>query len=424
MASTTPRSYGTPFTTPFRWQDPPRRVPHFKDIWPYPCLPAIRKMGYGAGDNRWDDAVVIDQGEPVGIYVDSNGRRWLVPCVGTTAVTITYGSYDVEQGIENIDSLGSAIGSAGVSSATIPAVLPLGIAKDPIVRSFSYTTGIPAFSDFAQNYKPEYKPTIAKDGIIEIPFYRFGPKAIGDADAGDSIMPGNINGGTISASNRPFLKVANMSSITGATVSNQATVVITVAVGNALEDGRQFTLVTQGNTYTFTVLTSGTPVAADGEFLVGAANTDTATSLKAAIDAVIPTAVATTGIASNAVTVTAAVYGSEGNFTYTELTAISDLSASASNATQDVSRLEVTSVPAIKNLNMIMGKVLLAAKDLYEIGDSVPSLYYMKTTPGLALAGSATGGVPAEFYVAGNSPKGNVLPVDYTEAGFVRILIY
>ncbi len=418
------RPYGTKYSVPFMWQDQPGRTTHLKNIEPHPALPVKRLYGAVIGDGRWQDAVVIEQGEPVGIYRDpTTGRQYIVPATGSGAATATYTSVDVDQLIESLDTPGVAVAAAGTTSASFTKVFPIGVANAPIGRNFSYTNGVRNFpSSLYQNYNPELKPVIANNGVASIPFYRFGALKFGrDPDPGDSIVPKLIT--NISATNRPAFDVANMLAM-GALTATAPSYAITVAAGNGVVAGETFKIHHAGNTYTLTAVAyGGTADTSAGEFVVADASDEatTAANIKATLDVILPPGDLTASVSGAVVTITSLIVGAEGNITATD--AMTDVSGSATNATDTGVIIELSgNAGAVKNLNHVMGKVLQVFRSLDEDGQA-PALSKVVTTPGMGLSGRDTYGIPAHLFQVGNSLRGNVAPNSYNDAGSLRILI-
>jgi len=396
------------------------RTPHLRDIWPAPFLPIKRRLGDPWWDGRWDDGVVIEAGEPVGI-VTWQGRDWLVPCVGTSAATMTYGQYDIDQLIEDIDVPGSAVTSLGASTATLAPVIPLGISLKPVLRNFSYSNGYQIDTVY-ENYSPDLKPTVMSNGRIEIPYLRFGAHAIGAVTPGAPIGPGNVSGGTLSATNRPFLKYFQITETGPAGAGTAATASVTIADTENADDGDTIVISVPfygwSATYTFADTPTGTY-----DVGIGANAAATILLLKAKVNATVPAGVgvaAEGGTGNRTLTITSGVYGTRGNF---EIEATGDHLTDGTVDGVDASGVAAyDNSSSAGNIAFILGYVNEVKASLVELGTE-PFLTHVVTTPGFDLAGRNSGGVPEELRVKGNHPSGDLVPEDYTQAGYVRIEI-
>lgn len=437
------RKLGKPFVEPFLAINVDRTY-HTKDIRPWPYLPAARIAGEGWHDRRWEDNIVILPGEPVGL-VQQFGRSWIVPCIGPTAAgRIQYSALDV--GLTLDITTGEPVDAANIGApsdaGTMPATLPIGIAIEPIRANQVYTTndqpGYAQYPDVWENYDPALKPVVMQMGYIEVPYIRFGANAMGDLDPGENVMVGVISG-PLGAANRPRIIPANFvgtgNDFTAATIAVQLTDNADVAAGDTL------TITSgTGDSVTITVVDAEPDITA-GEFMAGVDAEETVANAVSALQTIMPSgmysSIVISGVDDEIFTITAKALGPEGNFTYeVEEDAAGTWDETIADSANGAATINITgNVASPQNLAYKIGRVQVVFGHLGELEGNrghgkdafgafaEPHLQKMVTTPGLDLAGRDSGGVPAHLRVLGNSSKGNRVPADWSEAGYVRLTI-
>ena len=206
----------TPVTPPFVVQGDGIAPALGDDVRVHPALPILRD----AQDfNRiLPNYVVIEAGEPVGIWEDTFGNKWLVPA-SPVRYTCTYGATDVGA-VEDLDVPGTLVAAAGASTAFIEATLPIGVANQSIRQNPKLTSGEALW----ENYDPTFKEVVLRRRHFMIPYRRRGVNALGRTVEGDLIACGTINGNTLSAANRPKLIPARLAQA-AVTAATQGTIV-------------------------------------------------------------------------------------------------------------------------------------------------------------------------------------------------------
>lgn len=409
------RQHVTPFTPPFVQQGDGITPALGNDLRVLPYLPAKRKSQLWQGNfSNFDMPIVIEAGEPVGVYVDDQKRPWMVPA-STRAYSLTYGTGDVDV-CEDIDNPGTFVQAAGASSATIGPILPIGLAHQPIMRNSHMSDG----TIINDNFQPDWKAVAMRRRHFQIPYFRQGPNKIGKVYHGDLLAVGSVSGDSLSSTQRPKLVPARMS-LSSIVSSTQGTITIVKTSGTGASAGDELSITVHGVTVNFEAGT-GDSTAFHKFFAAGANGVAALTNLAAAINASALRARLASDVTVDEpsgqdpeIVLTALSHGSTTVLAYTE---VSDddtkWSATVVQGIDGSGGLRADAVPDERHIGFIVGRVLR----VWEWG--VPDTFDMSkvvTPKGSGLAGTGTNGVAQELAFAGNTFEGNHLPSDFTTAG-------
>lgn len=371
--------------------------------------------------------VVIQAGEPLAVWDHPTFGPMLVPSADHE-YTITYTAADVGV-VEDIDNPGNLVTAAGASTAEIPALPPIGVANQWIRQNPRLSSGEFMFD----MYDTTFKEVALRRRHFMIPFYRRGPKAIGQINSGDLVAVLDVEGNTLSAANRPRLGPARMS-IANIVAATQGTVTVTpTAAAHADVDVGDYVDVTaDGITIRFEVAAAAATVAWNHiQIAKGADTAALVTNLRNAINASAlaerVTATVTGGPPVENLVITANTFGPKndildaaGNPIVTFTATINDQGNDGWDAvvvvdgTAGSGGLHADGAYNSTNIAFIMGRCIRRwANDL-------PNTYDMTkvvTPRGSGLAGTETGGTPQELYAAGNTFEGTGVPSTWENAG-------
>lgn len=195
-----------PYTPPFVEQGDGITPALGDDVRVCPFLPVKRMANdHQSAYGQMDWPIVIEAGEPIAIVeIAGVAGKWIVPA-SPVAYSLTYSAMDI--GVtEDIDNEGSAVAAAGVSTAKIPAALPIGLAHQPIRANPSLVDGTEKYD----NFNPTLKEVVVRRRHFMVPYIRKGSTAMGTLKEGDLVAVTAPAGNTLSSTARPVLKAANI----------------------------------------------------------------------------------------------------------------------------------------------------------------------------------------------------------------------
>lgn len=407
------RQHMTSYTPPFIEQGDGITPALGNDVKTCPYLPIKRNSNLWQGNfSNFDVPVVIEAGEPIGVWEDSSGNKWIVPA-SPVAYQITYGASDVGY-VEDIDVPGSMVAAAGDSTATIGPVLPIGLAHQPITQNAYLSTG----TIINENFDVSFKAVAMRRRHFMIPYFRYGVNGIGFVREGDLCVVQAIYANKLSAANRPKLGPARMNAGT-ATPATASTRVITPTFAD-VTDGDQLTIAIQGCTVVFEV-GSGTNTGTHVYFAKGANVAALITNFIAAwaASALSLRGTPTSTDGNTTITITAIEEGAIA-ISYTET---NDQNAGWAAGATSAGTAETGDIHADETINALhLGTIVGRFLRVWQNG--VPDTFDLSkvSTPrGTSLAGTGTNGVAQELAFAGNTFEGNVIPSAYTTAGALLI---
>lgn len=401
------------FTPPYVQQGEGIAPPLGNDLQVCPFLPKIRQGQYSQGNfTNFDLPVVIEAGEPVGIWNDTaRGKFWLVPA-SPTAYNLSYGADDVGK-CEDIDSAGSAVGSAGSSSASIPAVLPIGVMNAPAPRNARLSDGTLEY----ENFEWKLKETVMRRRLMQYPYYRFGSNGIGHVEHGDLMGIRAINGNLLSATARAGLAPVRIQHEAGTPAT--ATVVVLTPTHGSLVADQVITITTQGVTVSLHQKADTTGFTSTGTYKYVALGANAGAwldNVKAALDA---SALATRLTVTEDGTDLTLTHKEQGAIAVTDNAASITGLAEASNTTGTAGSGAIHAGVDVnpQNMGIIVGRCIRVWASLPDNWD----LSKVVTPKDSGLAGTGTGGVAQEVYFAGNTFEGNIVPSSYSQAGAMLV---
>ena len=408
--------HATPYTPPFIEQGDGITPALGNDLKVCPYLPAKRSSQLWQGNfGNFDVPVVIEAGEPVGVWEDTSGNKWLVPA-SPVPYQITYAAGDVGN-TEDLDVPGTAVAASGDSTAYIGATLPIGLAHQPIIRNSYLSTG----EIVNENFDPAWKAVVMRRRHFMIPYFRNGANAIGHVNEGDLCMNLGITGSKLSASSRPRLGPCRIDNEDTTTEPSASTRVITPTFAD-VATGDSFTITIQGCAVTFTVVAAAkTSVGYNGYFVKGVAVANTITNFIAAwaLTALKYRGTPTSTDTATTITITATELGAVA-IGYAEVSDEGDAWAAAGTSAGTAASGGMTAGLTVNALHLgnIIGRFLRVweqgVPDTFDLSKAV-------TPRDSGLAGTGTNGVAQELAFAGNTFEGAVAPSAYTEAGALLI---
>jgi len=420
------RLFHTPLVPPFVIQGDGMAPALGDDVRVHPALPILRT----AQDFNMalPSYIVIEAGEPVGIWEDTSGKKWLVPA-SPTRYTLTYGATDIGN-VEDLDVAGSMVAATGATTAYIEATLLIGVANQAIRQNPKLTTGEAVY----ENYNTTFKEVVIRRRHFLIPYRRRGVNALGRVVEGDLVACGAIYGNTLSASNRPKLIPARMSQ-SAVTAATQGTIVGTPVHAN-LAAGDQFRITVAGVSCDFYWDGSETETAFVKNVAKGANLAEDIDNLVTAFEAAAISGRATITDGTTTFTVTARNYGpipiqSAGPdwTSYVEVVdAAAGMSAVVTAGTSGAGAIHADEQIDNMHLGTVMGRVIRVWNGSSIAGTGHPmvgtyDLSKVVTPRNSGLGGTDTGGTPNALYVLGNTFEGAQVPTDWTYAGALLITL-